>query len=329
MFRKDEKDKYDVPFAFTNGTRLRPLPPSLPESWAAHPIHRQLRYLPRGAKNGVGNKCNVFFVHPTSFRGLGANWNADWRDSEVNLITDTWALKHQASVFVGRGRIFAPRYRQAHLRCFYVDSEDSRAALDIAYSDIKSAFHWFLDREDNGEPIILAGHSQGSYHLIRLMKEFFDGTPLMNRLIAAYLPGMTLDPGTFSHIPPLLTPSSTKGYVRWMTVTDGHYPSYYKDEISDHFVVNPIHFNSNIDDYSDHKLHKGVLTRRLKLQYAKALSAKPNKGILWIKPLNTPLGALITIKDWHVADYNLFWPNIRENIELRINTFRGFTNLSV
>ena len=328
MFRKEEKDKYDVPFDFTNGSRLRPLPPSLPEAWAAHPTHKPLRYLPRGAKSGVGNKCNIFFVHPTSFRGLGANWNANWSDPEVNKITDTWALMHQASVFVGMGRIFAPRYRQAHLRSFYVDSEDSRAALDLAYSDIKTAFHWFLDREDNGEPIILAGHSQGSYHLIRLMKEFFDGTSLMKRLIAAYLPGMALDPQTFSNIPPLLTPNSTSGYVRWMTVTEGHYPPYYREKMSNHIVANPIHFNSKLDEYSDFNLHNGVLTRKLKIRYSKALSAKPHNGLLWIKPLKPPLGALITLKDWHVADYNLFWGNIRENIALRINTYRGIQNLS-
>jgi len=324
MFRKDEKDKYHVPFEFSKGTRLRPLPPCLPDAWAAHPEHRPLTFLPKGAKEGVGNKCNVFFIHPTTFRGLGESWNADWRNNGVNEITDTWAIKHQASVFVGMGNIYAPRYRQAHLRSFYIDSEDSLKSLELAYSDVKSAFHWFLDREDDGKPIILAGHSQGSYHLIRLMKEFFDGTPLQERLITAYLPGMALNIEYFTNIPPLMFPDSTGGYVRWMTVTEGYFPKYYKNSMSNNFVVNPIHFNANLTEYSDYKLHKGTLTRKLKLRYPKALSARPHEGLLWIKPLHPPLGALIRLKDWHVADYNLFWPNIRENIALRINSYYSF-----
>ncbi|PCJ82264.1 MAG: hypothetical protein COA49_01850 [Bacteroidetes bacterium] len=321
MFRKDEKDKYHVPFEFSKGARLRPLPPCLPDAWAVHPEHRPLNFVPKGAEKGVGNKCNIFFIHPTTFRGLGENWNADWNNDSVNEITDTWAIKHQASVFVGMGAIYAPRYRQAHLRSFYIDSADSEKSLNLAYSDIKAAFHWFLEREDDGKPIILAGHSQGSYHLIRLMKEFFDGTPLQNRLIAAYIPGMELDPEYFTNIPPLLCPNSTGGYVRWMTVTEGHFPKYYKQTMSNNIVVNPIHFKANLTEYSDYNLHKGTLTRKFKFRYPKSLSARPHEGLLWIKPLHPPLGALIRLKDWHVADYNLFWPNIRENIALRINSF--------
>jgi hypothetical protein len=98
--------------------------------------------------------------------------------------------------------------------------------------------------------------------------------------------------------------------------------------MSNDFVANPIHFNSMLNEYSDFKLHNGVLTRKLKIRYSKTLSARPNNGLLWIKPLKPPLGAIIRLKDWHVADYNLFWENIRENIALRINTYRGFKNLS-
>jgi hypothetical protein len=324
MFRQDDKDKYDIPFDFSKGQRLRPLPPCLAEGWAAHPEHNPLTFLPKGARSGVGEKCNVFFVHPTSFRGLGEDWNVDWRNKRVNAITDTWALRHQASVFVGMGKIFAPRYRQAHLRSFYLDIEDSKKALNLAYEDIKTAFYWFLEREDDGKPIILAGHSQGSYHINRLLKEFFDGTALQSRLIAAYVPGMELATDELEYIHPLFTPESTGGYVRWMTVTEGHIPDYFKESMARNFVVNPIHFTADRSDYSEYDLHGGALTRKLKIRYANALSARPHKGLLWIKPLHPPLGALIRLKDWHVADYNLFWSNIRDNIALRINSFNSF-----
>ena len=101
---------------------------------------------------------------------------------------------------VGRPR-HRPRYRQAHLRTFFLRGEDSHAALELAYSDVRRAFLRFLQSIDRTTGIVIAGHSQGSYHGSRILQEFFDGTPLQARLIAAYLPGYPFRPTASSTFP--------------------------------------------------------------------------------------------------------------------------------
>lgn len=90
---------------------------------------------------------------------------------------------YQASLFNEVGKIYAPRYRQAHIFAFFSEDTVSAAkALDLAYLDIKNAFEYYLNNYNQGRPIILAGHSQGAAHLIRLMKEYFDNNELRKNL---------------------------------------------------------------------------------------------------------------------------------------------------
>mmetsp|Transcript_9582 Transcript_9582/g.33665 ORF Transcript_9582/g.33665 Transcript_9582/m.33665 type:complete len:309 (+) Transcript_9582:3-929(+) len=85
-------------------------------------------------------------------------------------------------------RIYAPRYRQAILASFLHDETQGRAALDFAYQDVRDAFFNFL-KDTQDRPLILAAHSQGTWHLLRLLQECVEGRPLMNRLVAVYCLG--------------------------------------------------------------------------------------------------------------------------------------------
>ncbi|MEL4881666.1 DUF3089 domain-containing protein, partial [Shewanella algae] len=77
----------------------------------------------------------------------------------------------QASIFNAAGRVFAPYYRQAHISSYYpisqLDSIAAKASFDLAYSDIKKAFENFLQLWNEGRPIIIASHSQGTTHAKR------------------------------------------------------------------------------------------------------------------------------------------------------------------
>ena len=65
--------------------------------------------------------------------------------------------------------VWAPKYRQAAFGAFLLKSQDAHKALDLAYRDVLAAFDAFLAAQPAGKPIILAGHSQGSLHLLRLL----------------------------------------------------------------------------------------------------------------------------------------------------------------
>ena len=139
--------------------------------------------VPRPATAGP---AAVFFVHPTSYLQR-SRWNAPLDDPEANARTELF-VRGQASALNGVGDVWAPRYRQAAFGAFLSTQEDAQRALDLAYHDVEVAFAEFV-RESGDRPIILAGHSQGSLHLTRLIRDHVAGTPLARRVVAAYIVG--------------------------------------------------------------------------------------------------------------------------------------------
>ena len=175
------------------------------EYWAANPYKKNLSdSVPEPLRNGFvkDTSVDVFFLHPTTYGILDGNsWNADINSDTINAKTDYSTILYQATAF-NECRIFAPRYRQCELRAYYTkDTASAIHAFHLAYQDLKTAFQYYLDHYNNGRPIIIASHSQGSTHAIRLLKEFFDGKPLMHQLIAAYVVGMYIPQGSFTNLP--------------------------------------------------------------------------------------------------------------------------------
>lgn len=128
--------------------------------------------------------ADVFFIHPTTTRAKDVS-NAPWDASDQAAPLNPAVLLGQASVFNGCCRIYAPRYRQASLPALSKGPE----ALDLAYEDIAAAFREFLEHRNDGRPFILASHSQGTAHAVRLLQEEILGGPAKARMVAAYLIG--------------------------------------------------------------------------------------------------------------------------------------------
>lgn len=137
--------------------------------------------------------ADVFFVHPTTFRG-NAVWLAPFDAPDAAAPLYPPVLLGQASVFNGCCRIYAPRYRQASLAGLGVP-----AAMDIAYGDIARAFRHYLAHGNKGRPFILASHSQGTAHAIRLVQEEVLGKPQARRMVAAFFIG-GYTPDTFPQL---------------------------------------------------------------------------------------------------------------------------------
>eukprot|EP00435_Cladocopium_sp_Y103_P032372 s760_g8.t1 len=69
---------------------------------------------------------------------------------------------------------------------------DSSAALEVAYQDVRRAFVRFIE-ETKGRPFFIAGHSQGTMHLTRLLQEEIDPFPSRaRRFLHGYLAGQTV-----------------------------------------------------------------------------------------------------------------------------------------
>src|SRR3954471_14174432 len=140
-------------------------------SWVARPglPNDPSLWLPDGMTPAPGGGAAVFYIHPTTYLDRD-RWNAPLEPGGDTEFRTRLFAQSQASAFLAVGAIWAPRYRQAAYASFLLKTADAQKALDFAYRDVATAFDEFI-KESGDRPIILAAHSQGSLHLLRLLKE--------------------------------------------------------------------------------------------------------------------------------------------------------------
>lgn len=267
--------------------------------------------------------ADVFFIYPTSYtnRKMPDGWNADINDKEINSKTDNRSILYQASIFNKYCRVFAPRYRQASLRAFLTEEKaKANTAFDTAYSDVKRAFQYYFYHFNNGRPIIIASHSQGTVHAKRLLKEFFEGKPLQRQLVCAYLVGMPVFVNYFSSIKPCADSTATGCFVSWRTLQEGYMPDFVKKETQKSYVINPLNWSMDTA-MAPAGLNKGAVLRNFNRVIPGLVHAQIHENVLWVNKPKFPGSILLKMKNYHIADYNLFYENVRENTGTRIRAF--------
>ena len=292
------------------------------KSWAALPFIKdgadQVPSKSSFKDNQNQAEIDVFYIHPTTFYRTYQK-NADIKDRALNRFTDKFPIKSQATVFNGTAKVYAPRYRQAALHNFFRKNlKQSEAAFEMAYEDIRTAFEYYLKYYNQGRPIVIAGHSQGSMHGKRLLKEFFDTSPLKNRLVAAYLIGHPIMESDFMTIPVCNNKHQTGCVVSYNTFGWDS-----RSKIKDYskaICVNPLSWKTD-EQFVKKEKHLGAISQSFEKIDTALIGCKCNEGVLWItKPLKKEYDHLAG-KNYHIYDYNLFYANIRQNIEDRLKAF--------
>jgi len=293
------------------------------------------RWTPKGFSAAADPQVAVFYVPPTTYLSRD-RWNAPLDDREANerlgLFTST-----QASAFNGVGAIWAPRYRQATMGAFLTDKPAAGAALSLAYTDVARAFDVFLSSIPQSRPILLAGHSQGALHLTRLLQERVAGTPIAQRVVAAYVVGWPVS--IEADIPALGLPAcggpGQPGCIlSWQSFAEPADPHQILD-LYDRSIgltgkprqgtamlcVNPItgapgtaalasaNRGALVPDrgFSDAMLSPGKVPARCDARGILLIGHDPGGYASYILPG----------QNFHVFDYALFWANIRLDAEAR------------
>jgi hypothetical protein len=297
------------------------------ENWAALPDKIDKADLSIPKANVIDKqseaKADVFFVHPTTYR-TGPNWNAKLGKRRVNKRTDRLAMRYQASVFNGSCRVYAPRYRQAALITYIEKKGVGPKVFDLAYQDVRKAFIHYLKYQNNGRPFIIAGHSQGTDHAIRLINEFIKkDSALYERFIVAYIPGRPVNEKSVTTIPPCDSAKQCGCYNAWNALPWGD-SLLFRKNVGKQISVNPLTWRRDTT-YAPSSLNKGGLP----LSYAEidvgVADAKiSSNGLLWV---HRPKGKTnrdykyIKSESFHVVEYNLFYMNIRENVKERVDAW--------
>jgi hypothetical protein len=293
------------------------------ENWAAHPWKKDnsdsISYPLKNESRD--SSVDVFFIHPTTYTDKKfTEWNASIFDEELNKKTDQTTILYQASVFNGSCRIFAPRYRQAHIRAFYINNNTSKKYFDTAYNDIKNAFEYYLKHFNNGRPIIIASHSQGTLHAGRLLKDYFENNELQKQLVCAYIVGMPIPNDYFKRLNPCKDSTQTGCFVGWRTFKKNYEPEFVKKETFQSVVINPLTWVMTNENVSSKKNKGGILLKYNKI-IPGVVDATVHQNILWTSKPNIVGKIFIRKKNYHIGDINLFYMNIRENIKCRINQY--------
>ncbi|MEE4337538.1 DUF3089 domain-containing protein [Erythrobacter sp.] len=288
----------------------------------------------------------VFFVHPTSYRST-ANWNAPLgeTDDPDAAEADKFArifLRGMASPFNAASEIWAPRYRQATMGAFLTNGPEGGQALDAAYADVREAFRYFLDSVGEETPIVLAGHSQGALHLMRLLAEEVQGSPAAGRLVAAYVIGW---PISLEHdlpamgVPACATANQTGCVLSWSSFAAPADPSAVLETYaastgldgevrgtSEILCTNPI--TGRIGGSAPANRNLGTLKPDESLADGELVpGAVPatceDRGLLMIGP-PPEMGALVLPgNNYHVYDIPLFWANTKVDVARRVQAFAG------
>lgn len=294
--------------------------------WAAHPGKwdpSDSVPLPLRDNYHPDTSADVFFIYPTTYtsKQKPSGWNAAIDDADLNAKTDYSTILFQASIFNEAGRIYSPRYRQANYFSYFPktaeDTIHAIASFELAYQDVRNAFIYYLEHYNHGRPIIIAAHSQGTTHGKRLLKEFFDGKDLQKRLVAAYLVGMPLEPDYFASIKPCNSPNQTGCAISWRTFKDGYKPGYAAAESFVSIVTNPLTWDAQVPS-ANRSLNKGGVLLNFNKPIRHLVNANVINGVLWTEKPHFFGNIFFNTKNYHIADLNFYYLNVRENANLRV-----------
>lgn len=315
-------------------------------NWAALPTRLDLAdYVPSGVQGRDRTRqapIDVFFIHPTGYLASDT-WTSPMDPASATEENTRWMMANQASTYGGCCEVYAPRYREASIFTYFrAEPDEQERIMRFAYEDVERAFDYFLEHFSQGRPFVIASHSQGTHHGVVLLRERIDGTPLAERMVAAYLIGGGLATDEFAGMKEIGicdAPDELHCAIHWDTMSELGPP---EPERASNVCVNPLTWKHQGGE-APKEAHvggvpgSGVFTVKLLGDDAgqgtefeplaapipNHVSARCDDGVLYV---TDQTGTAFTDglpggTNYHGLDYPLFHMDIRQNAILRARTY--------
>lgn len=275
---------------------------------------------------------DVFIIGATADLGADGTYltttyrpvDREWQEKLLNL---------QEGVYDSVGRIYAPYYRQACLSVYYQPDEARGPWFRVAYRDVRAAFLWYLQHENNGRPFILAGYSQGADMGLRLMEEFFGDETLQDRLVAAYLIGWRITQEDLDEFPQLHMAegaADTGVIVSYNSEAPGVTGSIILPEGGYTYGINPINWRAD-GTPADRSENPGSVDLHMdgsadnEIVGLTGCYQSPDRGTMIvpdISPKDFPPGEPLFVEGcYHNFELNLYYRSLQQNVRDRTEAY--------
>ena len=276
--------------------------------------------------------ADVFFICPTVYGGEESVYNMSLEDTATKE-SFLGATNMEKGIYDQDTRFFAPYYRQAGLNVYELSPEDRESYLFLAYQDVKDAFTYYLEHYNQGQPIILAGFSQGADMCIRLLKDCFAQEEVNDLLVACYAIGWSItqeELDAYPHLRFAAGEDDTGVIISFNSEAEEVTDSLMIPAGTRTLAINPLNWKTDstpaskvenagacFTDYSG-----TILTEIPQLTGA---YIDPQRGALKVPDVTPeeypPVLSIFSEGVYHLYDYQFFYRNLQENVAVRLDAY--------
>ena len=281
---------------------------------------------------GENKPADLFIVCPTVDLGTGGNKNMSLTDNEAKK-NFYGALNMERGIYEQHCRMYAPYYRQATLADYTLPRQDAAAYFDLAYSDVRAAFLYYMHHENNGRPFVLSGFSQGAEMCLRLLKEFGNTDFVKNNMVACYAIGWRFTPQEEKQYP-YIRPAQSADDLGTVIMFNSEAPEVTSSLMVPHgeksFCINPLNWRT-AGTMADKALNSGACftdysgSIKREVPQLTGCCIDTERGVLKVTDIDKkqypPVLSIFTEGVYHIYDYQFFYRNLQQNVNLRIKTF--------
>lgn len=281
---------------------------------------------------GKSKPTDLFIVCPTVDLGTGGNKNMSLADNEAKK-NFYGALNMERGIYEQHCRMYAPYYRQAVLADYDLPENKAEPYFNLAYKDVRAAFLYYMQHENNGRPFVLAGFSQGAEMCLRLLKEFGNEDFVKNNMVACYAIGWRFTPQEAKQYP-YIRPAQSADDLGTVIMFNSEAPEVTSSLMVPHgeksFCINPLNWRTD-GTMADKALNSGACftdysgSIKREVPQLTGCYIDSERGTLKVTDVDKkefiPGLPLFSEGVYHIYDYQFFYRNLQQNVNLRIKTF--------